>query len=415
MLRFKILKEIAKYFELDRIVCFLVFLFPVAAMSIRGWNAYIFTILAVISVATIFKKKEPLIPEEKTLFWILASAFGVFQLSSLVNGWDYDSTKALGVEIIFLLAIPLYLLVRRSKNSGKWLIWGIFAGSFILAGQTTYEVYYLNHLRAEGVYSPIIYGSFGVMYAFIIFTSRKVITSKPGLYILTTLSILLALYAAVLAGSRGAYVAIPILIALIVAMQYRNWRGGVFIIASILLMIVAYSHSSLLQSRVNQATTNVQNYFNSTDTVNSIAGGTSAGVRFEMWKAALLIFKENPALGVGRNHYKGNAKKFVEQGVVNPLVSKHGHAHNLYFDFLASNGLLGFVMVMLVFLYPIYLFITRYKDSGGTGVIGAVFITSYAIFSLFETAPLTMINFTTTYFLFLTVLFSWFIQKIRNN
>jgi len=415
MIKLDALRKLSPYFDLNRIVCLLVFLFPVAAMSIRGWNAYIFSILVFISLVTVFKPREPLMPEEKTLFWIFTSAFLVFEISSLVNGWDNNSTKALGVEIIFLLAMPLYILVRRSRNAGLYLIWGVILGSFVLAGQTTYEVYYLNHSRGEGVYSPIIYGSFGVMYAFLILSAHKLITPKPIFYLLVASSIPLALYASALAGSRGAYVAVPVLIVVIIAMQYRNWKGGVFILFSIILITTIYNSSSFVQNRVNSATNNFTNYLKSADTVNSRAGGTSTGVRLEMWKTSLLIFKDNPAFGVGRNHYKERSKSYVEQGIVNRHVSDHGQAHSVYFDFLASNGFLGFVMILLVLFYPAYLFITRYNDSGGTGVIGVIFITSYAIFSLFETAPLTMINFTTTFFLFLTVLFAWFMRKIGKN
>ncbi|MCW8982405.1 MAG: O-antigen ligase family protein [Gammaproteobacteria bacterium] len=398
---------------LQRVIYLLVFLFPVAAMSIRGWNAYIFSTFVIFGLLTIKRAKFPLYREEKVLLYLFFVGFVIFVISSLVNGWGREATKALGLEMMFLLFIPLYLLMRRFDESGKWLLRGVIVGAIVLGLQSGYEMEYLHRHRGEGAYSPIIYGSFAVLYAFLI-TGTLNLGSQRILYWLTILlSIGMALYAAAFAGSRGAYVAIPILLITLIFARYRDWRGGVILGAGLALVVVAYLSVPYVTTRVDQAVSNTTKYFTESNNVNSVAGRTSAGQRFEMWKAAWLIFTDNPMFGVGRGHYPDATKVYIEKGMVNQAITNHGHPHNMYLDFLASNGIGGFVVVVAILLYPALIFYrkrTLYKDSSTAGLL---FITAYAVFSMFEASTFTKVNFLTTFLVFLAVFFSWHVREIN--
>ena len=399
----------------QRSVYLFIFLFPIAGMSLRGWNAYLFSVLVILGLMTLKREGAALYKDEKILLRLFFIGFLIFVISSLVNGWDGASTKALGTELMFLLFIPLYLLIRRFDDSGKWLLRGVIAGGFVLGLQSGYELSYLHQSRGMGVYSPIIYGSFAVLYAFITvgtiqFDSRKV------LYWLTlALSFGMAFYAAAFSGSRGAYVAIPILLVALVFVRYRDWRGGVILGFGLALVVAAYFSVPYVQSRADQAINNSIGYFNESNNVSSKIGNTSAGVRLEMWKTAWLIYIDHPLFGVGRGHYQEATKTYVAQGLVNKHVSDHGHPHNMYFDFLASNGTGGFIVVIFMLLYPAVIFYQKREQHRDSSTAGFLFILAYASFSMFEASTFQKVNFLSTFLLFLAVLFSWHVKNIHSD
>jgi O-antigen ligase len=406
---------VSKELIFQRLVYLLVFLFPIAGMSLRGWNAYIFSALVIIGLISLKRDRKPLYKEERVLLFLFFVAFLIFITSSMVNGWEREAIKALGKEVIFLLFIPLYVLVRRFEDSGKWLLRGVIAGAIVLGLQSGYELEFLNSARGEGVYSPIIFGSFAVLYTFLIVGTLRFGSRRAIYWLIILLSIGMALYAAAYAGSRGAYVAIPVLLVTLVFVRYRNWRGGVILGAGLAIIVGAYLSVSFVTNRVDQAVKNSTSYFHESGNVNSAARGSSAGVRFEMWKTAYLIYMDHPLFGVGRGHYKEATKIYVEQGLVNKHVSDHGHPHNMYLDFLASNGIGGFVVVLAMLIYPALIFYRKralYRDSSTAGLL---FIVAYAVFSMFEASTFTKVNFLTTFLVFLAVFFSWHVKNIYSD
>jgi len=395
-----------------RLIYLLIFLFPIAGMSLRGWNAYIFTALVIIGLFYLKREREPLCKEERVLLLLFVVAFLIFVISSLVNGWDRLATKALGIESMFLFFVPLYLVIRQFKESGKWLLRGVVVGAIVLGLQGLYELEYLHASRVWGSYGPIIYGSFAVLYAFLIVGTLNFGSRKLLYWLSILLSIGMVLYAAAFAGSRGAYVAIPVLLVALVIFRYRDWRGGVISLVGIIAVLSAYNFSTYVHHRIGQAAANATNYITASPKERLSVGGT-AGQRLEMWKAAWLIAKEHPLLGGGRGKYKEATTSYVEQGLVNKKVLTHGHPHNMYLDFLASNGVAGFAVVLAILVYPAIIFYRRRERCRDSSTAGLLFIVAYATFSMFEASTFIKVNFLSTFLVFLAVFFSWHIREVK--
>ena len=351
------------------------------------------------------------------LLLLFVVAFLIFLTSSLVNGWDRIATKALGIESMFLFFIPLYIVIRRFEESGKWLLRGVIAGAIVLGLQGLYDLNYSQGNRVWGVYGPIIFGSFAVLYAFLIVGTLKLATRSPIYWFIALLSIGGGVYAAAFAGSRGAYVAIPTLLMVLVFSQYRNWRGAVILVTGLALAMAAYLSTPFVKSRVDLAVNNSIGYFKKSND-NSQFVHTSASIRFEMWRAAWLVAKEYPLLGVGRGNYKEAVTSYVEQGsvdkgVIDKGVMNHGHPHNMYLDFLASNGIAGFAVVLAILVYPAIIFYRRRERCRDSSTAGLLFIVAYATFSMFEASTFIKVNFLSTFLVFLAVFFSWHIREVK--
>ena len=91
----------------------LVFLFPVAGIGVRHWFSTIFALLLLISLWDLVKYwgKRPLLhKEEKVWLWLCAAFFVSFLVSALINGWGHVQSRSLGVDIRYLMVVPLYLM-----------------------------------------------------------------------------------------------------------------------------------------------------------------------------------------------------------------------------------------------------------------------------------------------------------------
>ena len=72
--------------------------------------------------------------------------------------------------------------------------------------------------------------------------------------------------------------------------------------------------------------------------------------RFELWKNAWRVFKKQPLMGVGTGDVVDCCHKQLETDG-SPLAGTKKHTHNQYLTFLVTFGLLGFSIIVLMFVY----------------------------------------------------------------
>ena len=83
------------------------------------------------------------------------------------------------------------------------------------------------------------------------------------------------------------------------------------------------------------------------------AGGSSVTQRFEFWKAALIISKENMFFGVGTGDVKQAYVQLYNKDDFGLGTKYRKRAHNQYLTFLVTFGLFGFVFFLVSMIYPI--------------------------------------------------------------
>lgn len=162
-----------------------------------------------------------------------------------------------------------------------------------------------------------------------------------------------------LSGSRGGWLTVILVTFTLWIVFFRFdrrlfWQAtAVFLSAGVLM---SFFWSSLpLQSRIDSAVNDIVLYFDGDPR-------TSVGYRFEMWKAAWLGFLERPFWGWGFGSFDSVYNYYAEQGVVATGVL-FGHPHNDYMLFLVEKGLIGFLVVLSVFLYPFFKLLSVLKEA----------------------------------------------------
>jgi putative inorganic carbon (HCO3(-)) transporter len=73
---------------------------------------------------------------------------------------------------------------------------------------------------------------------------------------------------------------------------------------------------------------------------------STADSRLALWGGALLAFSQNPAVGVGATNMSPTMGDFTDTGLA--------HAHNVYLQILAENGLIGFVLFVPALAYLLW-------------------------------------------------------------
>ena len=416
-----IIKPVSAYKDkTEPLVYLLLFLFPIAGMSIRHWISIIFILLMITALITIRTKSRPLLKEEKIFLWICAFYFLMYIISSTFSGWERPQIRFLERDLRYLAIIPIYLLIRKYPDCINWLFRGALLGGFILVAQVYYDFNFLNLSHANGVYSKNIIGPFAVIIS--TWLLYYLITNKNQLPVIVRgiiiISISGALLTAALSASRGAYVGfIVTTIFCVVFFLKRKWKITGLIFA-VLVSGFFYSQFNTVKSRINTGVAEFTNYWQANDHSKHPSSATSVGVRLEMYRTAFLITEDNLLFGNGPGNYRNIAKKYIADGEIHPAVARHSNPHNAFLEVFISKGLLGLLSLLLLFYYPMYIFIRDYRHnrhSKITTIIGMLHIVAFTAFSLTDHSIVVKNNYIALYLIGISIFLSSHFRSYKNS
>jgi O-antigen ligase len=109
----------------------------------------------------------------------------------------------------------------------------------------------------------------------------------------------------------------------------------------------------------------------------------STGNRFELWKGSLYIFQKHPVLGTGIWDFESDITDLIGQSKIKSMPYTM-HAHSLYFQALATRGITGLALTVLLLASVLRWGIreTRHrKDPGGYVIIFCAVLTIVGSFT----------------------------------
>ena len=110
-----------------------------------------------------------------------------------------------------------------------------------------------------------------------------------------------------------------------------------------------------------------------------------------MWKASWMMFKEHPFFGIGPYRFEEELPNYLSEEVKAEIFKYcyYDHAHSIYFDYLATMGITGFLGLLFFFFTVLRLLILKFRSCDSTfdkslvlGVLIAV--ASFCIGGLFN-------------------------------
>jgi len=305
--------------------------------------------------------RQPLTPAFSLYF--LAAFVGILFTENYADGFRI-ANKFFSLPAIYLivsvLISSLYGEGQRNRNA-EYILLSFLAGLMILnvigvvtflgiIGNKQYATplapLHLHHIwfsniNALGFYTAV---------SFLLFSPwGKITRSRIFLYS----SVVLGLICILLSLSRTAWFGIALTSAIMTFLVNKNKR--IFFITVLLTAaagVGAYLFIPLVHERIGLMVSDITLF---------VAGKTetSLGMRFLMWKAAMMMFLSNPLVGVGTGDYGPTMAAYVAAGQFPGFLLEFNQPHNMYLFALATNGILGLAALLYVFYRILVLALPR--------------------------------------------------------
>lgn len=334
-------------------------------LGIPGGYSYPIALLFLSGVATVFFRHSGL--SRTSHDYRLMLTWGGYTLLMVLfvylDGWH---VRELDRPARFLLAVPvLLLLLRQPLPAAPVLFYGVALGAILSCIVALYDRFSLGLVRAQGGENAIMFGDTAMLLGFMSATGLMLFYSKKQYWscLLSFIAVLAGIAASFLSGSRGGWVAAP-LIVLFLLWQSRElfskrvlWAGlSVGFVAFIALVAIPQTG---MQQRMHVAYSDLVQYQQGNS-------NTSIGLRLDMWKSAFYLAAESPIFGEGQYGSRAIRESLAENDLIHPNATKFDHLHNEYLTSLGFQGLLGLISLLAIYLVPLKLFISRankYSDN----------------------------------------------------
>lgn len=404
-------------------VLLLVFLFPIAGPVVRHWNNTFFLLLTITGLFFIIRKlsSKKIAIEEKVYIWAFVLFFGIFIFSALFNGWGNFQTLELGNELKFLFFVPIYFLIREINLSMTALLYGVLLSVPVIFIFSIYEYYYIlpsaGRKELYGAYFHLFIGPITALMLLMVYPAYKVLFSNNKYMWIFPVYGLMGLFVILQSHARLAQLTILGGMIVLLFLILKNFKTRLLGLGLIIVGVVIVFQIDSFEQRFSKGVDEVNNYISEYQNVNSEIHGTSFGLRLEMWRSAQYVFRDKPFIGIGGGNYSNYIRKFTNEGLVSKAVEQANQVHNSFIEVLISKGIIGFLLLLLIFYYPVYLAWKSKKiaeTSKLTFITISIFAVGVSLMSLGESMLINKDNGVSYLVVFSAVLFSALIHD-RNN
>ncbi|HEV3105500.1 MAG TPA: O-antigen ligase family protein [Trinickia sp.] len=296
----------------------------------------------------------------------------------------------------FIAAVPIMFALRRL--SVRTLMWSDL--SFAIGAIASLVVLKIAAREAEGrmassFLDAIHFGDIalvlGALSALSLNWWRK---DHTAVRVVKLIGLLAGLYASVLTGSRGGWLAIPFVAVIIVYVRGRE-KSGTWRLLIPLAVLVGMAgvcmSSSYVRERIFLVWSDVVQYSHGHK-------DTSTGVRLQLYEAAFVLMQNHLVFGLGPNGFANSMQALADAGRLTPMAAAlgRGETHNQMLAYAANYGIVGAIAGIALHLMPCVLFARYLKASAApmrrAALLGLTFVVSFWIFGLsVETFDLKMV------------------------
>lgn len=292
---------------------------------------------------------------ERLLFAAIIFNFLWIAFSFYANGEPGRGASFVwGRHFYFLFLIPLFFVFRKVEIPDRIIILAFLASVLVSHIDILIDFFKGVDHRAQGMnpnaFGPIQLCLSGILLFYFI--------EKPETLLrwLAAAGFILGIANVVFSKSRSTWMTLAvlgILFTIYLARSQAVWKKTTLVV--VILSLISGSYLlPIVKSRIDQGIESINNYF-ATDDYRDPSRTSSLGLRFELWKTGWHMFLENPLLGVGVGAFKPLAQVNSERYQVNEAVHRYKYVHNQYLAALATRGVPGLILFLLVIGLPVYI------------------------------------------------------------
>jgi O-antigen ligase len=397
------LKKIDEYYLLvmELLIGVLLLSFPALMLTVKGGMNM--ALSASLLIALLVKLRSPAMlgpTEWKSEWTYYVVAMFAMTLAILISQTYHASFSARHYDgpSRYWLAIPFFLLLYRLDLR----VFLTLQFAFPLAAMLGWA---LAIKASNGSTMPLIdkirYGDSMLLFSMLSLLSIDWF-GKDVWYLraLKLAGFVMGLLAAFQSGTRGALLAIPVFVVIYIYSRGSHLTARMTLRSLVLAVVVigtSYLTNTVLQNRLQIMATDVATYSQGNL-------DTSAGVRWQLYGAAVEIISEHLVFGVGPGGYALQMAPMEDAGKVTALAAEYGRGevHNDILKKTADLGIFGLVAILAVYLVPLWLFGKASRSSSSqikrTGMMGMAFVSGFMIFGL--TAEILNLTMTIAFYSF---------------
>lgn len=378
----------------EKVAGFLLLVYPSLMLAVHGGMNGALLLMLLLALAVWIARPAGLEPTEWRNEWtIYAVSMAAMTAAVFISQSHHQNFSAPHYDgpSRYWLAVPVFLLLRRLDFKIIAMLqfafpFGAIVGFLLVkntGGRSGIDTLDLIH-----------FGDFELILGVLsLFSINWLGRDKLPLRALKVLGFIAGLAASFGSGSRGGWLALPVFAVIFFYFRTRRLSPRIMslaLIAATLGVLLLYSFHPHFHERVNELGSDLAAY----DQGNR---DTSAGIRWQLYKAAVDVFSRNPIFGVGPSGFKDEMAPMATAGKITPMAAVLGGAevHNDVLCKAAGMGVFGLAAMLSVYLVPFRLFwrATKFASEPAkrAGILGIVLVSGFFVFGLtVEILNLTM-------------------------
>ena len=383
---------------MNRSIPIILFSYPILLLTLKGGVNGCFFLLAIISLYCLAQTKKEHAYETWDRSAVVYSAAMVSLVLAVFFSQAYHvkfTPPPYDAPSRFLLAIPIYLALRRTRISAITVLqYGFPLGA--IASTLVISLYPKDWSGRLGSYflNPIHFGDLSLILGFLSLFCVNWVRKDPVPVLILKVSALAAgIYSSIQTGSRGGWVAVPVLA--IIWTLYHSKEKTLTRSALVIALIVSASFVSYIlfdeiHNRIDGIYRDLAAFYHGDK-------DTSIGIRFQHWKAAIFLFKQNPIFGVGPEGFSQMMVPLSQSGFITSDAAYLGMGE-VHSEILAATvrfGGFGLASILSIYFVPFAIFVQSSKSGSHlkrtAGMLGVCLVVGFFIFGLtVETFDLKM-------------------------
>lgn len=288
-----------------------------------------------------------------------------------------------------LKVLLLCYIIVMNIDRFRWriLIYGMAAGAIAALVVGLFQTGLDIGARSAGATNPIRFGMIALTFGSVCAVGLLHSRGDKLLAGISLAGLLAGIGTAFTSGSRGALLALPLMLLPLAPLLWLRSSRALLTIAA----LPAIFASVLLLADVGSMSTRIiAAYSNfSSSVTGSAVPDRSVSDREKLLVLAYDLFRENPIVGVGGNGWDAAAERLAHSP--NPqdrLWAAYNQAHNQYADDLAKGGIGRFILGLVNLFLPLYLFLKckpfAVRKGSEFALAGVVVSVGFIIFCLTE-------------------------------
>ena len=204
------------------------------------------------------------------------------------------------------------------------------------------------------LFDPIISYDIGAMSIGVMLLCYAFYASGKWAYCLLLLACL-SLFTIILHGSRGTWIGLPLIVAVLCWQYFKTARNKCVLMLALFTAFITINVIIPNSPIMNRMASLQADYHN----ISQYSYDNSSGIRLMLWQNSVHLFQSAPLAGVGMYGIQQQNCALHAQGSL-PICFQH--QHNIVFEEMAANGMLGLLGLFFTFITPASYFLRQFRQ-----------------------------------------------------